>query len=173
MLEHQHDVVVLHLLVLVDDIDGLVVVGNGNVLYQSTVLGQYDAAEQFLDLGLHLIYIHVTHDDESLIVGTVPFLVVRLQEGTLEVVDNLHQTDRHAVAVLTVRIELGQVTLEHTLGSTGTQAPLLVDDATLLLNLLLFQEQTVSPVIENEQTRVDDALTCGGNVRDVINRLVN
>ena len=115
MLEHQHQVVILHFLVLVDDVDGLVIIRNGNVLNQSAVSGQYDATEQFLDLGFYLVNVNVANDDEALVVGTIPLLVVVTKELRLEVVDNLHQTDRHAVAILTVRIELWQVALEHTL----------------------------------------------------------
>ena len=40
-------------------------------------------------------------------------------------------------------------------------------------NLLLFQQQSVGPVVENQQTRVDDTLASGRNIADVIHRLVD
>ena len=77
------------------------------------------------------------------------------------------------MAVLRVGVELGQVALQHAHLCAGPESPLLVDDAALLLNLLGLQQQTVGPVVEDEQTGVDDALARGGHVRDVIDRLVD
>ena len=170
--QHLNNIIGLFL-VLVNDDDGLVVVRNRFHGDQCTVLRQLDGREERLDLLLHLIDVHVTHNDQRLVVRTVPLLVVSLQEGTLEVVDDFHQTDGHAMTVFRVGVQLRQVALQHTLRGTGTQAPLFVDDATLLLYLLLFQQQTVSPVIENQQTGVDDALTGRRNITYIIHRLVN
>ena len=77
------------------------------------------------------------------------------------------------MAVLRTRIEFWQVAFQHTHLCTGTHAPLLVDDATLLLNLLWLQQQSVSPVVQNEQAAIDNSLTGSGHVRDVIYRTVN
>ena len=173
VLHHQRNDVVALLLILVDDDNRLVIVRNGFRRNQCTVLRQLNGREEVLDLLFNLVYIHVTDDDDGLIVRTVPLLVVSLQEGTLEVVDNLHQTDRHTIAVLRIRIQLGQVALQHTHLGTGAQAPLLVNHATLFFNLLLLQQQTVGPVEENQQTRVHDTLTRGGDIADVIHRLVD
>ena len=48
-----------------------------------------------------------------------------------------------------------------------------MDHATLFLYLFLLQQQTVGPVVENQQTRIDDALTGGGHIADIVNRLLN
>ena len=77
------------------------------------------------------------------------------------------------MTVLTVGIECRQTALEHTLRGAAAQTPFLVDDATLLLYLFLLERQSVGPVVEDEQTRVHDAFTGCGHVRDVVNRLVN
>ena len=99
VLHHDVNQVDLLLLVFVDDEDGLCIVGNGLCGYQRAVLGQHDGREERLDFLLYLVHIHITHDDDALIVGTIPFLVIGLEERALEVVDDFHQSDGHAVAV--------------------------------------------------------------------------
>ena len=47
-----------------------------------------------------------------------------------------------------------------------------MDYATLLLYFLLFQQQTVGPVEEYQQTRVDDALARRGYITYIIHRLI-
>ena len=48
-----------------------------------------------------------------------------------------------------------------------------MDDATLLLNLLALQRQTVRPVFQHEYARVECRHTLGGHVADAIHRLVD
>ena len=152
MLEHHLGHVDALLLVLVDDDDRLGIVGHVHLLqFGSIGTGLGNLREHCLDFLLHLVDVDVTDHDDALVVGAVPLLVVLLQEWTLKVVDNLHQTDRHTVAVLRAGIEFGQVALQHTHLGRRAQSPLLVYDAALLLNLLLFQEQAVGPVPENHQ----------------------
>ena len=169
--QHFHNIVAL-LLILVDDKNSLVIVGHRIGRHQGTVLRQHNRREKRLDFLFDLININITHHDDGLIVRTIPFLVVCLQERTLEVVDNLHQSDRHAMTVFRVRIQLGQVALQHTHLGTGTQSPLLVNHATFLLYFLLFQQQSISPIEEYQQTRVNDTLTGCGYITYIIYRLV-
>lgn len=77
------------------------------------------------------------------------------------------------VAVLRTGIELGQVALQHAHLGAGAQTPLFVNHATLLLYLLLFEQQSVGPVVENEQAGVDDALAGRRHITYIIYRLVN
>ena len=174
MLDHHLYHIDSLLLVLIDDHDGLCIVGHilqhhlGGI---GSRLG--NLREHCLDLLLHLIHVDITNHDDSLVVGTIPLLIVRLQERTLEIVDNLHQTNRHAMTVLRAGIELRQVTLQHTHLGRGTQTPLLMDDTTLLLDLLLFKQQTIGPVPKYHQTRVDDAFARRGYITYIIDRLVN
>ena len=114
MLHENLDDIILLLLVLVDHEDGLGIVWHGIGCHLCGILRQYDGREQVLDLLLHLVHIDITHDDDGLIVRTIPFLIISLQEGALKIVDDLHQSDRHTIAVLRTRIELGQVALQHT-----------------------------------------------------------
>ena len=173
MLEHVGNLAILLLLVLVDDDNGLLVVGHGLIHYLSGVGIQHAVLKQVLDLGLDVVHVHVTHDDEGLVVGTIPLVVVVAQHLVGEVVHNLHQTDGHALAVLRTRVEGLELVLEHALLGAAAQTPLLVDDATLLVDLLVGEQQTVAPVLEDQQARVDSALAGAGHVVDVIDGLGN
>ena len=171
----EHDIYHRHalLLVLVDDHDGFGIVGHQLVHDGSGVLGVGHGAEELLDLGLGLVDIHVTDHDDTLVGGMVPLLVVVAQFLGLEVVDDRHQSDGVSFSVLRTRVELGEVALEHAAAGRGAQAPLLVDDTALLVYLLGLQQQTVCPVAQDEQARVECALACRGHVADAIDRLVD
>lgn len=52
-------------------------------------------------------------------------------------------------------------------------APLLVDDATFLVYLLVLEEDELAPVVEHQETGVDDALTFDGSGTDMIYRLID
>ena len=115
VLEHQLNDILLLLLVLLNHVDSLGIVGHHFLHHRCRVLGHLDVAEDIFDLLLNQVDIHVAHHHDGLVVGAVPLLVVVAQSLGLEVVDNLHQSDRHAVTVFAVGIELGQTTLKHTL----------------------------------------------------------
>ena len=53
-----------------------------------------------------MIYIYITHDDNSLIVWAIPLAVVSTESFWLTAIDNAHQTDRETVAILFALIEL-------------------------------------------------------------------
>ena len=174
MLEHDGHLAVLLFLVLVDDDDGGLVVRNGLVNHLCSVgVRSGKALEELLDLGLDVVNIHITDDNQSLIVRTVPLVVVVAQLVVLEVVNNVHQTDGQALAILRAGEQRFELTLEHTHFGTLAQTPLLMDNAALLVNLLVGEQQTAAPVLENQQTRVDGALASAGHVVDVIHGLGN
>ena len=87
------------LLVLVDAVDGFVVVGDGVELIGSLGLGVLDIGEILLDLAFHVVNINVAHHYDALEAGMVPLVVVVAEEVVREVVDDAHQTDGHALAV--------------------------------------------------------------------------
>ena len=173
MLEEQFDEVVLLLLVLVDDDDGLLVVGHLLVNHGCGVLHQFDAREEFLDLGLGAVNIHITNYNDGLVVGTIPFLVVVAQHFGLEVVNYLHKTDWHTATVLAARIEVLEISFQHTHHGTCAHTPLLVDHTTLFVDFLGIEGKTIRPVFQDEQTGVEGACACRRNIADTVNRLVN
>ena len=173
MLHHHPDVSHLHLLVLLIDIDSLLIVGHSLRHHLGRIGIDLDACEEFLDLILHMVHIDITHYDDSLIIRTIPLLIVGTQCLGLEAVDDRHQTDGQTLAILRTRIGLRQGALQHALRGTLTQAPLVVNDVTLLIDLLGLECQAVRPVLQDEQTRVEGGSPLGGNVADTIDCLVD
>ena len=172
VLDHHFHAIGFLLLVLLNNINRCIVVRNLLIQHGCGILRCLDTTEQFLDLTFDAVNIHITHHDDSLVTWMVPFLVVVAQGLRLEVVNHLHQTDRKALSVLTARIELGQTAFDHTPLCGATQAPFLMDHTTLLVNLLGFEQQTVSPVVQDQQTAV--LSTCSGrrHIRDIVHSTV-
>ena len=98
-LKHQLHDAILHLLVFIDHKNSLLIVGHGFSHHRGRILGHLDRSKEVLDFLLHLIYVNITHYYDGLIIWTVPFFIVSTQHLGLEVIDDFHQTDRHAVAV--------------------------------------------------------------------------
>ena len=161
--------------ILPDGDNHLVVVIHGIVDALSRFLGHGDGRENLLDFLLHLVHVDVTHDDDGLQVGAVPLLVIVAQVLIGEMVDDVHRADGHAVLVFRPAVDDGQDVLLHALhGHSRTAgAPFLMDDAALLVNLLVLEQQVVAPVVEHQQARVDDALAHQRCRPDVIDRLVD
>ena len=94
------------LLVFVDNIDRLHRRRHRIVFILSLVLRVLDRAEDFFDLSYDLIRIDIAHNNYSLEIRAIPFVVVCAKRIRREVVDNAHQTDRHTACIATARIEL-------------------------------------------------------------------
>ena len=143
-LEHELDDAVLLLLVLVADDNDLIVVGHGLGDHLCGIgCGCRDGAEHLLDLAFHVVDIDVANHNDGLVVRTIPLVVVVTNLVVLEVVDHAHQTDGHALAVLRTRIECLEIALEHALAGAAAQTPLLVDDTTLLVDLVALEQQAI------------------------------
>ena len=160
--------------VFLDIHDHRVVVVDGIVDALCTDLGQGDGREDLLDFLLHLVHVDVAHHYDSLQVGAIPLVIVVAQVLIGEVVHDVHRADGHAVLILRTLVDLRHGLLHQSLyGLAGTAgAPLFVYHAALLVYLLVLQQQEVAPVVQDEQTRVGNALTLHGHRRDVIHRLV-
>ena len=62
--------------VFVECKDGLFVIGYGVVDTFCRVFGHFDFTEQFFDLSFHFVGIEVTDNDNTLLVGAIPFVIV-------------------------------------------------------------------------------------------------
>ena len=173
VLHENQNLAILHLLVLLDGIDGLGIVGHGLINHLGGVGINLAVFPEVLDDLLTVVHINITHDDDGLVVGTIPFVVVVAQHLRVTAVDDAHQTDGQTLAVFRTGIQTGKKFLDDALCGTFAQLPLLMDDATLLLNLLALQRQTVRPVFQHEYARVECSHTLGGHVADAIHRLVD
>ena len=171
MLEEHQDLGHLLLLVLIHNVDGFVVVGDGIGFVFCGILLCFDGREDFLDFGFDEVHVNVSDDDDALEVGAIPFLIVCSQFFGFEVVDDAHQADGEAETVAGAGINLGKVSLKDALGSAGAHSPLFVNHAAFLVDFLGVEGQTVCPVVKNEQAAVNVALG-HGDVIDVIDRLI-
>lgn len=142
----------LLLLVLVYHVDALVVVGHFHGHYLGSVGWHLDASEEFLDLCLDMVYVHVADDDDSLVVWAIPFAVVGAQGLRVAAVDYAHQSDRHAVAILTARVELRKGTLQYALLSHHAHTVLIVHHVALVVDGFLGERDAVAPVFQDEHT---------------------
>ena len=59
------------------------------------------------------------------------------------------------------------------LEGVAAHLPLLVDDAALLVYLLVFQQQSAAPVFQHQEAGVQGALAGGGHVTDAVHSLVD
>ena len=141
-------------LILLDGDNHLVIVGHGVIDALSRIHRLGNQREKSLDFLLHLIDVNVAYHHDGLQVGTIPLLIVVAQVLIRKVVDDVHRTDGQTVLILGALVDGGHGVLHQPLhGHAGTTgAPLLVNDTTLLVNLLVFQQDVVAPVVEHQQT---------------------
>ena len=120
-----------------------------------------------------MIHIHITYDDDSLVVWTIPLAIVSTQGLWIATVDDAHQTDRHTITILAARIESRERTLQHTLLTYHSHTILIVNDITLTLYRLLRQRDTIAPILEDEHTRIYGCSTSSWYVGKIVNGLVD
>ena len=174
MLKHDLHHIVLLFLILVDHDNGFGVVGHLFVDHLCCIGGSSgDGAKHFLDFLHGVVHINVAHHNHGLVVGTIPLLIVVAEFFVFEIVDHTHQTDRHALAILRTRVEFFEVAFQQALAGSRAQAPFFVNHAAFLVDFLIFQEQAIRPVFDDEQARVESALACGRHIVDIIHGLVD
>ena len=172
-LEEHHGQCIGLLLVLLDGYEGLLVVGHREIFANRSVGScRLDISKHLLDLLLHLIHIHITHDDDTLQVGSIPTTVIGANGLVREVHHHLHGAYRHAVGIPAPFVQLMEGTLLHTHHSTSAQTPFLIDDTTLLVYLLAIQEQVMAPVMQDKQTGIESTGNLHVDIVDIIHRLV-
>ena len=94
------NLIVSHLLVLVNKIDRLVVVRHRIFLHLCSIRVKRDRTEEFLDNLFCMVHVHITNYYDSLIVWTIPFLIVLAQSIVFKVVHHAHKSDRKTNAPL-------------------------------------------------------------------------
>ena len=151
------------------------VVRNGIVDALGRVGRHRDGREEVLNLLFDAIDIDVAHHDDGLQVGAIPLLVVVTQILVGKVVDHVHRTNGQAVLVLRATIDDGLCLFHEPLHghARAAGAPLLVDDAALLVDFLVAEQKRVAPVVEDEQAGVGHAGLVDRSGGDVVDRLVD
>ena len=118
------------------------------------------------------IWVNVTHDDQSLQIGTIPTAVVAAQGLVGEVLHHFHCSDRHTVGVLTALVKGGQCSLDEALAGTAAHTPFLFNDATLLVNFLVLEQEVVAPVVQDEQAGINGSSGLDIYILDIIDGFV-
>ena len=172
MLHGSEDDAHLLLLVLTDEIDALVVVGNGHNLYLRSIGRHLDIAEERLDLAFDVVDVDVANDDDGLVVGTIPLAIVGAQRLRRAAVDDAHQTNGEALAIERTGIELRQQSLKDFLQADDAHAILVVHDVALGIDGFLGERDAVRPVFQNHHAGVDGRLACRGHIGEEVDRLV-
>ena len=163
----------LHFGVGEDAHDRFLVVGDHDGLFLRSVGGGCrNVGHQRLDLVLHGVHVDVAHDDDGLIVRTVPLGVEILQLLMPEALQSIEVADQVAVLVFRALAQRLQQLHRRTPRCAVARAELLHDHAAFGVDLLGFQGDEVRPVVQDQQRRVDDAFARGRYVRDVVDRLV-
>ena len=137
---------------------GLLIVGNGNHGLGLGILLCGDVGEDSLYLGLHLVYVDITHDDERLQVGTVPGMVEVHETLGLEVLEVLLAADYGRGGILGVAEDVGLLLLVDSPGCVVARALLLEYHSALLVDLLGIAGHEVRVVVHYQQAGVHD---CG------------
>ena len=101
-----------------------------------------------------MIDVHIAHYDDSLIVWTIPLAIVSTQCLWITSIDNAHQSDRQAIAILIALVELRKGTLQDALLTHHAHTVLIVYHIALIIDSLLGQADAITPILEDEHTRV-------------------
>ena len=159
------------LLVGGDSHEGLLVAGNVVFGTGTGILNGLAAVEILVDFSLDGIHVDVADNHHGLQVGAIPVVVETGDDGTLESADDLLQADRQTVGILRALQHDGPSGLAQTLLGAQTAAPLLEDDAALVLNLVVVEEELAGPAVEDFETHLDEVGIVGGEL-DVVDSLV-
>ena len=163
----------LILLILVNNNYWFCCIWNFLINNRSLVLRILDSCKEFLYFCFYMVNINISYNDNSLVRWMIPLVIVINKFLSLEIVNNTHQTNWIAKSILATRIESRKIALKHTAWCTCTQTPLLVNNTTFLVYLLLFKTQSCRPVTKDEQTTVESRLTCCWNIINIVNSLIN
>ena len=172
-LEHHQGFHAGELLVCAYEDERLLVVGHGIFLADSSIGSRSgDVGKHLLQLLLDGFGVNIAHDDECLQVRTVPLAVVAAKGLVGEVLHYFHCADGHTLSVLAVLADDGQSLLDETHLSAAAHAPFFFDDAALLVDFLVLEQQVVAPVVQDKQTGVDGTSRLDVHIIYIINSLV-
>ena len=113
MLHAERDIRGLHFFILIDDNYRLSIVGYELIYNGSFVHWVLDVAEKLFDLRLNLVHIDVAYDNQSLMIGVIPFVIIVDKFLSFEVIYHAHQTNREAQTIFTAGIKRRKITFEH------------------------------------------------------------
>ena len=148
-----------HRLVITCDLDHLLGLG---------ILHCGNVGHHLFNLLDHPVGIEITNYDYGLQVGTIPTVVEILNILIGKRLQPLDRADDVTLAILRVVGHYGAGLLVQTPVSVVARTQLLDDHATLVVDLLVFERDEVRPIVQNQQTGVDDTLAIQGHARHVV-----
>ena len=148
-----------HRLVVTCDLDHLLGLG---------ILHCGNVRHHLLDLLDHLVGVEITNNDYGLQVGTIPAVVEILNILIGKRFQTLDRTDDITLAILRVVHHHGAGLLVQTPVSVVARTQLLDDHTALVVDLLVFERDEVRPIVQDQQTGIDDTLTIQRHARHIV-----
>ena len=161
------------LLILADSKDRLLVVADGIILAFFRIFRHLDVREYLLYLSLNAVNIYITDHDYTLLIGTIPCLIIITKRLIWEIINHLQRAYRHTIRILTAGIHNRQKGLKYALLAHIAATPLFMNDCTLFVDLLRVKQQSVGPVMKYKQTRILNWLAGGRYLTYIIYCLVD
>ena len=152
--------------------DRFIIVGHREVFTFCSVGRHFNRREQLLDFCFNAVHIDVAHYHDTLLVWTVPFLIIVSQCLVGEVVYHFHCSDRQTVGILAVFIHGREYLFIHTHHGSCACTPFFMDNSTFLVDFFRSKCQVIGPVVQNQQTRVYDSVTDNRYVRNVVHGFI-
>ena len=146
---------------------------NGVQRSLTTIFAGRNICPQGLNLLFDLIYIDITDNDNSLVIRSIPFMIIRTKCIVLKVIDDGRIADNIAFAILGVRIKFRANDIAHAAIGIVAGTPFFANNTTLGINFFRQEEQTTSPIMHNEECRVNNTLANSWHIRKTINSFVN
>ena len=103
----------LFLFIFINNNNGLSIIGYKLIYNGSFVHWVLDITEKLFDLRLNLVHIDIAYDNQSLMIGVIPLVIIVDKFLAFEVVYHTHQANRVAQTIFTARIERGKIAFKH------------------------------------------------------------
>ena len=161
--------------VFLDGDNHFLVVGNGVIDALGGIFRLRNLRKELFDFLLDLVHVDVADNDNSLKVRAIPLLIIVAQILVGEVIDDFHRADGQAILVFRTFVDARHHVFRHSLHrhSCASRAPFLVDNTAFLVDFLVFEQNVVAPVVQHEQTRVEDSLALQRHGTHMIDRLID
>ena len=136
------------------------------------VITPANGAEGALDHLFHAFGIKIPHNDNRLSLWTIPAVIETDELGARRVAHNRHVADGDAAGIAAAGEQYGQGVLIEAHHLVGMHAPLLLDDASFLLDGPVVEVELRHQVPHHQQDGVEQFSALGGDVRDLEPRVV-
>ncbi len=138
-------------------VDGLFVVAYCRICARGSVFGHRNGGEHLYHLLFHFVGIEVSYYDDTLLIGTIPFVVIIADYLRREVANDLHLAYRHLL-ILVLLEKFGQDGLHHAELRIVALTPLFLDHTAFCVDFAFFKKDAAAPVAKAEKHAVHKSL---------------